>query len=282
MGKNVNRYAGLGMGILYLLMSMGCSTAQPDYQVVKITVVPEGATLKVGNKHYFTSAEIHAPRNQKLRIEASKDGYETTYKTVGYHLNKYGMMDMVGILFLYPGIGLFFPGSRSLDETDISIALKPHSGQKPPAESSASSGSSKTEGVDWVQFKERKIELSPDQAIAAVRSSLELMGRNLEKESPEKSGTFVLERLDRSGFAFKMVLARRVGNLTINADMPLMDLRFVEVTGLGIKKSSAGQETHTILMAGTKQLWELPFTNAAERDRLLSALLALCGNLTMK
>ena len=128
MRENVNRHIGCGMGTLYLLMSLGCSTGQPDYQSVKINVVPDGATLKVGNSQYTPPAEIRAPRNQKLRIEAAKGGYETVYKTVGYHWNKYGVMDMIGIIFIYPAIGVFFPGARSLDETDINITLKPNAG----------------------------------------------------------------------------------------------------------------------------------------------------------
>jgi len=110
---------------------MGCSLAQPHYQAVKVNVLPDGASLKVGNTSYTPPIEIHAPRNQILRMEASKQGYETAYKTVGYHLNGYGIMDIVGVIFFWPIIGVFTPGSRSLDETDVLIALKPSSKQTP-------------------------------------------------------------------------------------------------------------------------------------------------------
>lgn len=57
--------------------------------------------------------------------------------------------------------------------------------------------------VDWTQFRTRKIDLKPEQAMAAVRSSLELMGRQLA-QGVAMDSVFEVERMDRSGFAFKL------------------------------------------------------------------------------
>ena len=142
--------------------------------------------------------------------------------------------------------------------------------------------SGKTDGVDWVQFRDRKVELTADQAVCVVRSSLELMAKQMGSDPSKKGCKYVIERVDQTGFAIKGEIERHVGAMTLQAVIPSIDVGFAQFTGLGIKKSRSGKETAVSLMVGKEVSWDLPFANALDRDRLLSALAVLCEHLSMK
>jgi hypothetical protein len=181
---------------------------------------------------------------------------------------------------------------RQQGETDLKSGQKPDFGAEtvaafeslasgaPPnqAEPSkvASGGAKKAEDVDWTRFKSNKVEMTSEQALAIVRGALERTGKRLKKDSSFEGGEFVLERVDPAGFAFKIEIKRLQGGLTMIASIP-KTVSFGDVTRLGITQSDKGQETGIALLKGTEQLWEIPFSDANERDRLLSALALLCG-----
>lgn len=135
--------------------------------------------------------------------------------------------------------------------------------------------------VDWTRIRAENGEMTPEQAMASVRASLERMGQQMVREGALQGGSFVLERVDRSGFAFKLEVDRRQNDVVMKAAIP-KSVSFGEVTELGIKKADSGQEIAIALLAGKARLWELPFANSAGRDRLLSALYVLCDRLTAR
>jgi tetratricopeptide (TPR) repeat protein len=150
------------------------------------------------------------------------------------------------------------------------------------AGTSASSDPGKTKDVDWARLQAGKGDMTPDKGLPIVRASLERMGRQLAGTVAQKGRevTFVIERLDRTGMTFKMDVVQTQGTFTINASMPAMGLNFADVTKLRIKTTSAGKETGVALLTDKGGHWDLPFSNAPERDKLLSALTVLCEHLT--
>lgn len=48
------------------------------------------------------------------------------YSSIGNELSTTGILDIVGtILFIFPAIGLFFPGAKTLDRQNVAIDLVP-------------------------------------------------------------------------------------------------------------------------------------------------------------
>lgn len=125
-------------------------------------------------------------------------------------------------------------------------------------------GSSRLEDVNWAQYRPHRVPLSQEEALAVIRDSLHRAGQQPANNVGGK-GPAVLERLDRNGFAIKY-----------GQEAEPSVASFGEVTGLGIVKSGADQEAGVALMADGKQVGELPFASASERDKLLSALEVLC------
>ncbi len=145
----------------------------------------------------------------------------------------------------------------------------------------AASGSAETtEQLDWKQFEPRKVAMSPEQALKCIRLSLVLMGRELE-ESLSAKGTFVIERIDLSGFACKMQMSQSQESFVVQTSIKLSAVNFGDVTRLGIRKSSQGLETGAVLLGDKGTIGQLPFSNATERDKLLSALALVCEHLKM-
>ena len=65
-------------------------------------------------------------RNRDVQIMATKPNYQTAYYNIDSNLNITGVLDIIGTLaFLLPIIGIFFPGSKSLDQTNVALNLDP-------------------------------------------------------------------------------------------------------------------------------------------------------------
>lgn len=125
-------------------------------------------------------------------------------------------------------------------------------------------GPSRLEDVNWAQHRAHRVPLSQEEALAVIRGSLQRAEQQSAKNVGGK-GVAVLERLDRRGYAIKY-----------GQEAEPSVASFGEVTGLGIVNSGAAQEAGVALMAGGRQVGELPFASASERDKLLSALEVLC------
>jgi len=170
-------------------------------------------------------------------------------------------------------------GTTSAKQEAAQQALAKNQASKSASVTSASDRSGTTEDMDWGSFGGRRLQMTPEQAVRAIRSSLLLLGRDLEKPTSLK-GKFVIERLDQTGFSCKMEMSQNQGGFVLQTSIKLSAAKFRDVTKLGIMKSAKGRETGVSLIGEKGPLCcELPFSNAAERDRLLSALAVVCGQL---
>jgi hypothetical protein len=111
--------------LLFAMQVVGCSAFKPHTQPVKFTCEPkDGVVLVVNGQRYNCPVTVDAPRNRELSIEGYKDGYLPFKRTVSYHNNDTFFLDLIGgCIFAVPFIGLFTPGAKDLDETDIYVTL---------------------------------------------------------------------------------------------------------------------------------------------------------------
>lgn len=126
MNKTVQAATSIGMSVILLVISTGCSAFVSPVETMNIHCNPSNAVLLVNGQRYTPPAEVRVKRNREVSITADKEGYFPYQQTVGYHFNTTGALDAVGTaLFLIPAIGLFTPGAWSLDETDVTVTMVP-------------------------------------------------------------------------------------------------------------------------------------------------------------
>ena len=101
----------------------GCSAFRHSKQTVNISCSEPDAILLVNGQRYNLPVKLDMRRDRNILIQCFKNGYYPYSRTVDSHLNRTGVLDTVGIIMLFPGIGLLTPGAWSLDETNIFIPL---------------------------------------------------------------------------------------------------------------------------------------------------------------
>ncbi len=115
---------------LCIVCFLGCSAFRPHRQQVTINTSAEDADVWINGRFAGKSPlSMRVKRNTNLSIIAKKKGYDAASVNIDDHLNTTGILDLIGCcIILLPGIGLFFPGASSLDETDIVIPMFPKEG----------------------------------------------------------------------------------------------------------------------------------------------------------
>lgn len=109
---------------LFLLLLTGCSAFQSNTQ--NISVYSNNPNTKIYINDIYAGVgkvNIDVPRNKSLKIE----GINSDSKSVEFVQTVpsiYGKLDTAGTYFLFPSIGLFFPGSVELEKTNIILTDK--------------------------------------------------------------------------------------------------------------------------------------------------------------
>lgn len=119
--------------ILILISSLalsGCSAFVTKTQDVKAACSEPDALLQInGGAVYTGKAEVAARRDKVFSYSCLKPGYYPAHKSVSYSISTTGVLDFVGtMIFLIPVVGIFSPGSWSLDETDTTINMVKYQG----------------------------------------------------------------------------------------------------------------------------------------------------------
>jgi len=118
------------LAVALLSQLAACSTVRPFEQTVRIDCAQPGVQLKVNGVPHACPAEVPVRRNRPVNVLASKAGFPTQQRTIKFHINGTGVLDLAGgVIILVPAIGLAFPGAFTLDTTDLYIDLR-----QPPAE----------------------------------------------------------------------------------------------------------------------------------------------------
>lgn len=117
---------------MLLSLTVGCSCFVPSHQTVSISVIePPHAKIWVnGTYEGEAPVQVGLIRNRTFGVIVRKEGFQTSTKTVDYHLNTTGILDVVGTcLFAIPVIGIMTAGAHSLDETTLVLQLAPEENQ---------------------------------------------------------------------------------------------------------------------------------------------------------
>ena len=116
------RVATCGMTITAVLFGQGCSAFQPKTQNVTITTPTPGAQIFVDGENVGTSpTSVALKRNQEHSIIAKGSGMTGTYN-LGTRISTVGVLDIIGtFIFIVPVIGIFTPGFKELDRTNVVV-----------------------------------------------------------------------------------------------------------------------------------------------------------------
>ena len=105
----------------------GCSMVVPSKQRFSVTTSEPDAKIYV-NGEYMGQGNIQTrvKRNDDVSLLVKKDGYIPVSKSIGNDFSITGILDIVGgfIFFCIPWIGLFFPGARKLEQSNVAVVLE--------------------------------------------------------------------------------------------------------------------------------------------------------------
>lgn len=109
-----------------LVLQSGCSMLVPGRQKFSVIASETDAKIYV-NGEYMGQGNIdtRVKRNKDVSVLVKKEGYMPVTRNIGTDFSITGILDIVfGYLFLVPLIGLFFPGCRQLDQTNVAVTLE--------------------------------------------------------------------------------------------------------------------------------------------------------------
>jgi hypothetical protein len=106
-------------------LQFGCSTVVPGKQRFSVTASESDAKIYV-NGEYMGKGNIQTrvSRNHDVSVLVKKNGYVSVSKNIGTDFSITGILDIIGgCLIIIPWIGLFFPGARQLEQTNVAVVL---------------------------------------------------------------------------------------------------------------------------------------------------------------
>lgn len=106
-------------------LSSGCSLFVPKTQPLAVSCSQPDATLQInGGQTYPGHAQIEARRDKAVSIVCYKQGYYPAQESISNSMSWSGVADFIGaFIFVVPVIGIFSAGSRSLDESDVTVNM---------------------------------------------------------------------------------------------------------------------------------------------------------------
>jgi len=109
-----------------LSTQMGCSMVVPGRQRFSVTASETDAKIYV-NGDYLGNGNVQTrvSRNHDVSVLVKKEGFNPVSKNIGTEFSVTGVLDVVGgFLVLFPLMGLFFPGARQLEQTNVAVVLE--------------------------------------------------------------------------------------------------------------------------------------------------------------
>ena len=108
------------------VLQSGCSMVVPGKQRFSVTASQPDAKIYV-NGEYMGQGNIQTrvKRNNDVSVLVTKEGYIPVSRSIGTDFSITGILDIVfGYILLVPLIGLFFPGCRQLEQTNVAVTLE--------------------------------------------------------------------------------------------------------------------------------------------------------------
>jgi len=112
--------------LVFLVTQFGCSTVVPQKQRFTVTASEADAKIYVNGEYLGQgSIQTRVKRNNDVSVLVKKEGYIPVTRNIGTDFSITGILDIVGgCLILVPFLGLFFPGARQLEQTNIAVVLE--------------------------------------------------------------------------------------------------------------------------------------------------------------
>ena len=105
---------------------IGCSAFVGSKQRVTVTTNISSAQIYANGELVGTGmASFKARRSKDIQLMAKAEGYHPAYHNIGTELSTTGILDIIGVFFfLVPVIGLFTPGSKTLEQQNVALHLE--------------------------------------------------------------------------------------------------------------------------------------------------------------
>jgi len=113
--------------VLILVVSMsGCSTFVPHTQKVTVTASEPDAKIFINGDYVgIGRGETKVRRNRDASVMVKCDGYYTATRMLSTTMSGVGVVDIIfGWVWLVPWLGLLSPGSREIDNPNITVVLE--------------------------------------------------------------------------------------------------------------------------------------------------------------
>jgi hypothetical protein len=122
----VRKIVSIVIIISIVMFQSGCSTVVPHKQKFTVTTSEADAKIYVNGEYLGKgNVETRVPRNRDVSILVKKDGFNPVSRNIGTDFSMTGILDIVGgCIILIPLLGLFFPGARSLEQTNVAVVLE--------------------------------------------------------------------------------------------------------------------------------------------------------------
>lgn len=104
--------------ILLVSLLTGCSMMADSTQRLKVLGNSEHDRVTVNHQTIRVPSMIEVAKDKSVTVNAYDAGRLTFTKTIVPLPSIQGKLDTMGVYFLFPGIGLFYPGAMEL-ESDV-------------------------------------------------------------------------------------------------------------------------------------------------------------------
>ena len=124
---SAKRFVGIVLVVVISFVHSGCSMVVPGRQRFSVTASESDAKIYV-NGDYVGQGNVNTRvrRNHDVSVLVKKDGYVPVSRSIGTEFSMTGILDIVGgfIFFCVPWLGLFFPGARQLEQSNVAVVME--------------------------------------------------------------------------------------------------------------------------------------------------------------
>jgi hypothetical protein len=124
--RTLNRFiAVLLIGSISIIQS-GCSMVVPGKQRFSVTASEPDAKIYVNGEYIGQgNVQTRVRRNNDVSVLVKKEGFIPASRSIGTDFSITGILDIIGgCIILIPWLGLFFPGCRQLEQTNVAVVLE--------------------------------------------------------------------------------------------------------------------------------------------------------------
>ncbi len=115
-----------------VLTQNGCSLVVPGKQRFTVTASEPDAKIYVNGEYLGAgNVQTRVRRNDDVSVLVKKEGFIPVSRSIGNDFSMTGILDIVGgCIFIFPWLGLFFPGARQLEQSNIAVVMEKEDGTR--------------------------------------------------------------------------------------------------------------------------------------------------------